>query len=63
MLTGFGHSSTVKIVRLVEIIVVHFLENVVQKLNPNNNLIPKGYFTSSNIIISFTKAPDQPTLR
>jgi len=58
MLTGFGHSSTVKIVRLVEIIVVHFLENVVQKLYPNNNLIPKGYFTSSNSIISFANTPD-----
>jgi hypothetical protein len=32
MLTGFGHSSTVKIARLVEIIVVHFLKNVVQKI-------------------------------
>jgi len=49
MLTGFGHSSTVKIARLVEIIVVHFLKNVVQKFHPNINLIPKGYFTSSNI--------------
>jgi len=49
MLTGFGHSSTVKIARLLEIIVVHFLKNVVQKLYPNNNLILKGYLTSSNI--------------
>jgi hypothetical protein len=48
---------------IIEIIVVHFLKNVVQKLYPNNNSIPKGYFTSSNIIFSFTNFPDQPYLR
>ncbi|GAA0884605.1 hypothetical protein GCM10009120_32030 [Sphingobacterium siyangense subsp. cladoniae] len=63
MLTGFGHSSIVKIARLVEIIVVHFLKNVVQKFLPNNNLIPKGYFTSLDIIITFANTPDQSTLR
>jgi hypothetical protein len=63
MLTGFGHSFTVKIARLVEIIVVHFLEKVVQKSLSNSNLIPKGYFTSSNSIISFTITPNPPTFR
>lgn len=62
MLTGFGYTSTVKIVNYFEMIVVHLAENVVQNLPLDNNFILICYFTSSIVIVSLTSTPDQPTL-